>query len=120
MEIVYLILSSIIILACFYFIVAPFFSTKSKRAVIVENEEETLSLEAVYGAVNELEMDYLMKKINETDYKSLKEQYQLLAATMMKQGEKQKKNHSKTNVKADEVELEILTELQNLRKQKGR
>lgn len=120
MDYVYLILSSIIILACFYFIVSPFFSTKTKGALMVENEEETLTLEEVYRAVNELEMDYLMKKIKDTDYKSLKEQYQLLAASMMKQGEKQKNKVSKTNSEADKVELEILAELQNLRKQRGR
>lgn len=120
MDYIYLILSSIIILACLYFIISPFFSTKTKGALMIDNEEETLTLEAVYGAVNELEMDYLMKKIKETDYKNLKEQYQLLAANLMKQSEKQKKITSKVDLETDKVELEILTELQNLRKQKGR
>lgn len=120
MEYIYLISSSVIILACFYFIVSPFFTTKEKGRVSRENEEETLTLEAVYGAVNELEMDYLMKKIKEVDYQNLKEQYQLLAASMMKQSEKQKRTKGKASTEVDKVELEILTELQKIRKQKGR
>lgn len=122
MNILFLIVSSIIIIACFYFIISPFFTVKAEvKDSNGTSEEDVLPIEAVYGAVNELEMDYLMKKISEEDYLGLKEQYQLLAAGIMKQGEKQKKkNTSKGDSHSDTVELEILAELQKLRKQKGR
>lgn len=120
MDFIFLIVSSIIILACFYFIVSPFFTGKAEVKEGNISEEDTLSIEAVYGAVNELEMDYLMKKISEEDYMSLKEQYQLLAANLMKQGEKKTRNVPKDNAQSDKAELELLAQLQKLRKQKGR
>lgn len=121
MNILFLIASSIIIIACIYFIVSPFFTVKAEGKNSNDiSGEDVLPIEAVYGAVNELEMDYLMKKISEEDYLSLKEQYQLLAAGIMKQGEKKTKNTSKESSHSDTVELEILAELQKLRKQKGR
>lgn len=120
MNYIFLIASSIMILTCLYFMASPFFTTKEEKREKHESEEEALTLEAIYRAVNELEMDYLMKKINENDYTSLKEQYQLLAAGMMKQKDTRKKNQATVKGDSDKVELEILAELQKLRKQKGR
>lgn len=119
MNVIFLIASSIMILTCLYFMASPFFTTKEEKRQ-KHSEEEALTLEAIYRAVNELEMDYLMKKINENDYTSLKEQYQLLAAGMMKQKDTRKKNQATVKGDSDKVELEILAELQKLRKQKGR
>ncbi|MDQ0154105.1 hypothetical protein [Robertmurraya andreesenii] len=119
MDFIFLIASSIMILTCLYFIISPFFTGKEGKLTEANTGEDTFTLEAIYGAVNELEMDYLMKKISEADYTSLKEQYQLLAAGMMKQGQTKKKQ-SNTKRGSDKVELEILAELQKLRKQKGR
>lgn len=120
MDYIFLIASSVIILACLYFIVSPFFTEKGESQVLLANGEEGLSLEAVYGAVNELEMDYLMKKVKEQDYIKLKEQYQILAAGLMQQDEIPKKKQNSAQKKANQVELELLDELQKLRKQRGR
>lgn len=119
MEYIYLFASSVIILTCLYFILSPFFLVKAENAGVHNPHEKSVILEDIYEAVNELEMDYLMKKITEKDFNQLKEQYQLLAANLMKQeiGIKTKKTIKKDD-KA--VELEILHELQQLRKQKGR
>lgn len=117
MDYVYLTISSIIILTCFYFVAAPFLSKEVSSA---DNSiQEELGLESVYRAVNELEMDFLMKKMDEKDYLQLKEQYQLLAANLMK------KEHQQTKKKPgldrnDQAELEIMEELQKLRKFGGR
>jgi hypothetical protein len=119
MEIVYLLVGSAIILTCFYFIVSPFFSATGGDATGVENWEGTVTLDSVYGAVNELEMDYLMKKIQEKDFLQLKEQYQLLAAELVKQESKPKANR-KQDRKLEEAELELLRDLQKLRKRKGK
>lgn len=119
MEIVYLLAGSAIILTCFYFIVSPFFSTNRETAPGFEQWDGTLTLDSVYGAVNELEMDYLMKKIKEKDFLQLKEQYQLLAAELMKHESKPKSKENAAS-HSKEAELELLRELQKLRKQKGR
>ncbi|KKK38426.1 hypothetical protein WQ57_09585 [Mesobacillus campisalis] len=118
MEIVFMMTGSAIILTCFYFIVTPFFSAQAKLAEGVVEGDGRLTLDQVYDAVNELEMDYLMKKIKEKDFLQLKEQYQLLAAELMKQESIPRKQMAAS--KSEEAELEILRELQKLRKRKGR
>jgi hypothetical protein len=118
MEYIYLIASSVIILTCFYFIIIPFFQVKTKTAGTYVMEEEHLTLEDVYSAVNELEMDYLMKKVAEQDFNQLKDKYQMLAAKLMNQEVKMVTTSVK---KVDETaELEIYQELENIRKGKGR
>lgn len=117
MDYVFLIAGSIVILTCFYFIVSPFFSNSEEHAAGTEQEDE-MTLEQVYGAVNELEMDFLMKKITSEDFEKLKEQYQLLAADLMKKETITIKT-GKSNKQMDEVEDEIRRELKKLRRQKG-
>lgn len=118
MDYVFLIAGSLVILTCFYFIISPFFAGQDVQLARTENEEEKLTLDQVYGAVNELEMDYLMKKITADDFEKLKDQYQLLAAELMKEESSQKKKPASKKA-ADDAEAEILRELQKLRKQKG-
>lgn len=118
MDYVFLLAGSLVILTCFYFIISPFFSGSEQHDPEVRKEEDKLTLEQVYGAVNELEMDYLMKKITSADFEELKEQYQLLAAELIKEETKKRKPGRKKKL-ADEAEDEILKELQKLRNQKG-
>lgn len=118
MDYIYLIASSVIILTCFYFITIPFFQVKTESAGAYVMDEEHLTLEDVYSAVNELEMDYLMKKVTERDFNQLKDKYQMLAAKLMNQ---EIKMVTKTTKKVDEsAELEIYNELEKIRKGKGR
>jgi hypothetical protein len=117
MDYVFLIAGSLVILTCFYFIVSPFFSNTAEKTTGADKDEEKLTLDQVYGAVNELEMDYLMKKITAEDFEKLKNEYQLLAAELLKAESKpQKTNRNKSQ--ADKAEEEILRELRKLRKQK--
>ena len=105
------------IITCFYFIVSPFLSKNEEQAAGADQGEEKMSLDEVYGAVNELEMDFLMKKINARDFEKLKEQYQLLAAELLKKETKVSKTE-KSKKQSDEAEDEILRELRKLREQK--
>ncbi len=125
MDYVFLIIGSLVIITCFYFIISPFFSSGESQGAGTEAEGERLTLEQVYSAVNELEMDFLMKKINREDFEKMKGNYQLLAADLLreetetlKQG-KRKLPKGKANLQADEAEEEILRELSKLRQQKG-
>jgi hypothetical protein len=123
MDYLFLIIGSLVIITCFYFIISPFFSSGDIAAVGMEAEGDKLTLEQVYSAVNELEMDFLMKKITREDFEKMKENYQLLAAEMLKaetQGRKAKHlPESKKKLKDVEAEAEILRELKKLRQQKG-
>ena len=118
MDYVFLIAGSLVILTCFYFIISPFFIGSEEHAAGTENEEEKLTLDQVYDAVNELEMDYLMKKIKAEDFEKLKEQYQLLAAELLKEESAAQKTAGSKKL-TDEAEAEILKELRKLRNQKG-
>lgn len=117
MDYVFLIAGSLVILTCFYFIVSPFFTASDEHAAGVVQDDEKLSLDQVYGAVNELEMDFLMKKITAEDFEKLKEQYQLLAAELSK-GETKAQKTGRSKKLADDAEAEILRELRKLRNQK--
>lgn len=123
MDYLFLIIGSLVIITCFYFIISPFFSSGEVPAEGMETEGEKLTLEQVYNAVNEVEMDFLMKKITREDFEKLKENYQLLAAEMLKeeaQGRKVKHlPDGKKKIKDAEAEAEILRELKKLRQQKG-
>jgi hypothetical protein len=126
MDYVFLIIGSLVIITCFYFIISPFFSAGEVPDAGVETESEKLTLEQVYSAVNELEMDFLMKKITREDFEKLKESYQLLAAEMLKEeteglklGKAKYLAEGKKKKKDAEAEAEILRELKKLRQQKG-
>ncbi|MBT2638395.1 hypothetical protein [Bacillus sp. ISL-39] len=126
MDYVFLIIGTLVIITCFYFIISPFFSAGEVPASGVETESEKLTLEQVYSAVNELEMDFLMKKITREDFEKLKENYHLLAAEMLKeeteglkQGKSKQLPESKKKKKDAEAEADILREIKKLRQQKG-
>ncbi|GAM15177.1 hypothetical protein [Mesobacillus selenatarsenatis] len=126
MDYLFLIIGSLVIITCFYFIISPFFSSGEMPAGEMETEGEKLTLEQVYSAVNELEMDFLMKKITSEDFEKLKEDYQLLAAEMLKDeteglklGKAKHLPEGKKKIKDVEAEAEILRELKKLRQQKG-
>lgn len=105
MNFVYLIICSIMVLICFYFIISPFFGPKEKIEFSKTNQENSITLDAIYATVNEMEMDLLMKKMAEEDFHRLKQQYQFLASEIMK---KEKKEKTK-------IEMEIMKELQKIR-----
>ncbi|QED49031.1 hypothetical protein [Cytobacillus dafuensis] len=117
MDYVFLIVGSAIVISCIYFIISPFFN--NEKMVLAEGNEEEMPLEMIYAAVNELEMDYLMKKITKEDFESMKNRYQSLAASYMKIESNERSSHSKGNKTNDVIEREILKELNKLRKQKG-
>ncbi|WP_174734939.1 hypothetical protein [Mesobacillus harenae] len=119
MDYIFLVTGSIIIITCFYFIISPFFSTTVHSDGLIEQVSgEASSVDSIYRSVNELEMDFLMKKISEADFIKMKEHYQMLAADFLKGEQNPKVVQGKTSSK--EVDMEILRELETLRRQKGR
>lgn len=112
---VYLIVGSMVTIICFYAIAAPFFHRDEQAGTNHEDSGSELSIEIIYGAVNELEMDYLMKKISENDFKKMKERYQIIAAELLKVEEEHVRIDA-TSIKDED----ILLELQEIRKKKGR
>lgn len=120
MDYLYLFIGAAIVISCFYFIIAPFFTSEEKSVAYAQGNDSEMPLEMIYETVNELEMDYLMKKISKEDFESMKKRYQALAAGYLKQESDIKTNQSRKQPIDDETEREILKELNKLRKQKGR
>ncbi|PLR79454.1 hypothetical protein CU633_00315 [Bacillus sp. V3-13] len=121
MDYLFLIIGSIVMITCVYFIIAPFFNGKYQFASTGGKLEDGLSLEAVYAELNELEMDYLMKKISKEDFEQMKSHYNCVAAQLLKAARPAgSKNAAHKQAVSEEVEEEIMRELQKLRETKGR
>jgi hypothetical protein len=113
---VFLIFGSLVTIICFYFIVAPFFKRDEYHENKIKHEQD-MSIESIYAAVNELEMDYLMKKITETDFQIMKNRCQMMAAEFLKVEEQHIRHETTGTAKVDQ---DIFMELQKIRKKKGR
>lgn len=74
-----IIVCTLLVAACLYFVLAPFFD-KGRTAMQLIESEKGFDMKQVYEAVNELEMDALMNKISAEDFTSLKESYYRFAA----------------------------------------
>jgi hypothetical protein len=114
MDILFLIIGSFVTIICFYLIVSPFYNQKTKTSSIYQKQQDRVSVEMIYSAVNELEMDFLMKKIPEVDFQEMKERYQIMAADYF-QLEDQPFYKQKETVDHSKIDHEILLELKNIR-----
>ncbi|MFE8703344.1 hypothetical protein ACFYKX_22545 [Cytobacillus sp. FJAT-54145] len=120
MDYIFLVIGSVIIITCFYFIIAPFFYGGGKL-ILSKEDEHTSSLEMIYATVNEIEMDFLMKKISKEDFEIMKKKYNLMAANLLKEeGDSIPNQEKKGKGSQKEIDIEIIKELEALRKQKGR
>ncbi|KOP83820.1 hypothetical protein ACFFHH_11545 [Cytobacillus solani] len=118
MDYIFLLLGSMIVITCFYFIVSPFFNKGEENYSNSGVRETEMPVEMIYAAVNELEMDFLMKKLTQDDFERMKKQYHTLAASYLKSETKQNRIQPKGNRDMDIVDREILKELNKIRKQK--
>ncbi|NMD72160.1 hypothetical protein HHO41_17940 [Bacillus sp. DNRA2] len=114
---VYLLVGSMVTMICFYFMAAPFFKREGAVSQALAGHEQEISIELIYAAVNELEMDFLMKKITEADFLHLKQRYQMMAAEYLKMEEQQIRIETDA---APYIDEDILLELQEIRNKKGR
>lgn len=114
---VYLIVGSMITMICFYFMAAPFFKREVAVSQVSTDQEQEMSIELIYAAVNELEMDFLMKKITQADFLQMKQRYQIMAAEYLRLEEQQIRKEVDEALYFDE---DIFLELQEIRKKKGR
>jgi len=119
MDYIFLFLGSIIVITCFYFIISPFFTSDGENYSHSKEIEAEMPLEMIYAAVNELEMDFLMKKLPKDDFERMKSQYHTLAAGYLKSETKQHGSKPKGNRDMNSIDREILNELNEIRKKKG-
>lgn len=105
-SIISMILTAVLVLSCLFLILSPLFKWDSYIQFQASKQGSTTGKEVLYTTLNEIEFEYKMDKISESDYKKLKKQYELQLTKIMKSDEQ---NHEKTvdsNLLA-EVEKEI-------------
>ncbi|MCT8136336.1 hypothetical protein H1D32_00165 [Anaerobacillus sp. CMMVII] len=114
-----IVLGILLVAFCLYIVVTPLLRKHNTQlAVKMTDDTDEISLKSIYATLNELEMDFHMKKLSDEDYQKLKNQYEGYAAELL---EKQKKKTSKTSNDSlvKDIEAEIEEELAKLRKERG-
>lgn len=120
MEYTFLIISAVVIITCVYFVISPFFAKEEVVADGMNSASKGKTIEAIYGAVNELEMDFLMKKISEDDFTEMKNKYQSMAAELLSKEREIGANSKQKHQSEDEIDEELLKELEAMRRSKER
>lgn len=114
------IVSLLIVGLCLYLVIMPLLQPKKKMAEIkVQDDFEDITIENVYATLNELEMDYNMKKLSEEDYQRLKSDYERIAANLIAKSKTEEKAKGSNLDVAEDIEAEIEEELAKLRKERG-
>ena len=108
-EITYILLATAVLL----FVIRPLFASSGRIQQVSRREEQRRSLledrERVYTAIQELEFDYQMGKVEEADYKETRSRYEHRAITLLKALDK-------TNGRPEAIEKQIEEEVAALRK----
>lgn len=116
-EYIFMVISALVIITCVYFVIAPFFA---KNEVVTEGGEqlqEETTIESIYRAVNELEMEFLMKRISEESFQQTKEKYESMAAILLnEERKKERKRKHKKEENVSDIEAEIMKELEAMRR----
>lgn len=115
-----IVLSILIVAFSLYLVVTPLLrKTKTQLNVTIKDDTDDISLKSIYATLNELEMDYHMKKLSEEDYQKLKAQYENYAAELLEKQEKKEKKATNNDSLMKDIEAEIEEELAKLRKERG-
>lgn len=115
------IVTSVLIVAfCLYLVVTPLLKKKeATTAVELKDDTDQISLKNIYATLNELEMDFHMKKLSEEDYKNSKAQYEKIAAEVLEEEKIKEEKAAPINNATKAIEKEIEEELAKLRKERG-
>jgi hypothetical protein len=115
----FLLIGSLVTITCLYLVVEPFFTRKLENISVAEVFEQDMSLESIYQAINEIEMDLLMKKITKPDYQQMKEKYAIMAADYLNSQPIMTEDPKQQLADTTLIEHQILGELAKIRSEKG-
>src|SRR5688572_7921388 len=87
-SIISMILTAVLVLSCLFLVLAPLFKWEAYAKFSTNQQDSTTEKEALYTTLNEIEFEYKMDKISESDYKSLKREYELEISKIIKSDEK--------------------------------
>ncbi|MED1468199.1 hypothetical protein [Bacillus salipaludis] len=116
-SIISIIFTVVLLLVCLFLTISPLFKWDS---YLPHNAKPELAgtKEALLTTLNELEFEYKMDKISQTDYQHLKKQYETQIAVLMKEDEHVDEQKMNQALMA-EIEREIEATLKSYKKKKG-
>ena len=103
-ELTYILLTTAVLL----FVIRPFFAPGGRIRELSRRERQRRSMledrERVYTAIQELDFDYRMGKVEEADYRQTRARYEQYAITLLKALDK---SSSRTETIARRIEAEV-------------
>ncbi|MGG1400605.1 hypothetical protein ABE288_22695 [Bacillus salipaludis] len=116
-SIISIIFTVVLLLVCLFLTIAPLFKWDSYLPGITKPDLAGTK-EALLTTLNELEFEYKMDKISQTDYQHLKKQYEIQIAVLMKEDEHVDEQKMNQALMA-EIEREIEATMKSYKKKKG-
>lgn len=107
-SIISMILTAALVLGCLFLILAPLFKWDVYLQPQASESNVANEKEVLFTTLNEIEFEYKMHKLSESDYKKLKKQYETQIAKIMKEDEGKLTKSVDSSIMA-EVEREIQT-----------
>ncbi|MDQ6599610.1 hypothetical protein E2K98_15540 [Bacillus salipaludis] len=116
-SIISIIFTVALLLVCLFLTISPLFKWDSYLPGNAKPELAGMK-EALLTTLNELEFEYKMDKISQTDYQHLKKQYEIQIAVLMKEDEHVDEQKMNQALMA-EIEREIEATMKSYKKKKG-
>ncbi|OCA91064.1 hypothetical protein A8F94_04170 [Bacillus sp. FJAT-27225] len=109
--------TALFVLGCLYLVLMPLFKEETFLDHTRKSQTDTATKEALFTTLNEIEFEFKMNKLSESDYRQLKRQYEIQVAKIMKDEETSVEKNIDLDLLA-EVEREIEASL-NKQQKKG-
>ncbi|MBI0576297.1 hypothetical protein IEC97_02890 [Neobacillus cucumis] len=116
-SIISIIFTVALLLVCLFLTISPLFKFDAYLPGSAK-QELAGTKEALLTTLNELEFEYKMDKISQTDYHHLKKQYEIQIAVLMKEDEHVDEQKMDQALMA-EIEREIEATMKSYKKKKG-
>ncbi|NHM32210.1 DUF3987 domain-containing protein [Neobacillus terrae] len=117
-SIISMVFTAVLVLGCLFLVLSPLFKWDVYLSLGTKTADPSSTKEALLTTLNEIEFEYKMDKISDSDYKVLKKQYESQIASMMKEEEQASPIQADKDLLA-EVEREIEETMQTYKKKKG-
>ncbi|WP_409270618.1 hypothetical protein V1499_14580 [Neobacillus sp. SCS-31] len=117
-SIISMLLTAVFVLGCLYLVIIPFFKDETFLDHTRKSQSNGATKEALLTTLNEIEFEYKMEKLSESDYRQLKKQYESQVAKLMRDEETSPEKAIDRDLLA-EVEREIEASIQQKSKKGG-
>ncbi|WP_053367096.1 hypothetical protein [Bacillus sp. FJAT-27245] len=117
-SIISMLLTAVFALGCLYLVVMPFFKEETFLDHTRKSKTNGSTREALLTTLNEIEFEYKMEKLSESDYRQLKKQYESQVAKLMRDEDASDEKAIDKDLMA-EVEREIEASIQQKRQKGG-